>query len=473
MKISAKRSAPANTTTVRLVTGYTGKSLNGCSKDEKAYVAKLAKDEPGSIVLNRYSHQLVLVKTPPKSDGNTGLEKIRQAANGLIPALNQWQVKRLSVDGSSASEDLVYAFCEGLALGSYQFNKYFNKPKVNATTQLQVIGLPANRCKELENVVASTFFARDLVNEPVRFLNAPQLSREVKKSAKRAGYKVDVFNKSKIEALKMGGLLAVNQGSIDPPTFTIIEWKPKNKKNTKPVVLVGKGVVYDTGGLDIKTGGHMAKMKCDMAGAAAMIGTMHAIATNKIPLHVIALIPATDNRPGKNAYASGDIIKMHDGSFVEVINTDAEGRMLLADALSYAKKYKPELVIDAATLTGAAARALGPKCCAAMGNAEKELRDLEKVGMATHERISIMPFWDDYKDLLKSDIADIKHLYPGEAGAITAGKFLEHFTDYPYIHLDIAGPAMLDRADHYRTTGGTGYGVRLLYNYLKERSQKK
>lgn len=473
MKISSKRQATKNVTTVKLVTSYTGKSLAGCTKEEKAYIAKLAKKEPAQIVLNRYSHQHILVKTPVKSDGYKGIEKLRVTANGLIPAFNKWETKRLQVDGSESSETHVYAFCEGFALGSYQFNKYFNKPNINTTTQINAVGLSPTKAGELQNVVDSTCFARDLVNEPVSFLNAPQLAKEVKKSAKRAGYKVDVFNKAKIESLKMGGLLAVNQGSVDPPTFTIIEWKPKNKTNSKPIVLVGKGVVYDTGGLDIKTGGHMAKMKCDMAGSAAMIGTMHAVATNKLPLHVIALIPATDNRPGKNAYASGDVINMHDGSTVEILNTDAEGRMILADALSYAKKYKPELVIDAATLTGAAARALGPQCCAAMGNAEKELRDLEKCGFDTHERIAIMPFWEDYRDLLKSDIADLKHLHAGEGGAITAGKFLEHFTDYPYIHLDIAGPAMINSADHYRTGGGTGYGVRLLYDYLKKRSGKK
>ena len=280
----------------------------------------------------------------------------------------------------------------------------------------------------------------------------------------------EMNEKAKIKELKMGGLLAVNMGSIDPPTFTVMEWKPNKHVNEKPIILVGKGVVYDTGGLSLKpTPGSMDYMKCDMAGGAAVGSAMYAIAKLKLPLHVMALVPATDNRPDGNAYTPGDVITMMSGLKVEVLNTDAEGRMILADALSYSAKYKPELVVSVATLTGAAVRAIGTKATVAMGNADdKAFQQLDKAGAQVHERIVRLPFWDEYAEEMKSKIADLKNLGGPNAGMITAGKFLEHFTKHPYIHLDIAGPAWLDTKEDYKGQGGTGVGVRLLYNYLKK-----
>jgi leucyl aminopeptidase len=197
---------------------------------------------------------------------------------------------------------------------------------------------------------------------------------------------------------------------------------------------------------------------------------MHAIAVNKIPIYVIALVPATDNRPSGNAYAPGDVIYMHDGTSVEVLNTDAEGRLVLADALSFAKKYKPELVIDLATLTGAAAASIGHFGIVSMHEgAEKEHATLKKIGEQTHERLAEMPFWSDYDELIKSDVADIKNLGGAFGGAITAGKFLAHFADYPWIHLDIAGPTFVKEKYGYRGKGATGMGVRLLYQFIKNR----
>jgi len=235
----------------------------------------------------------------------------------------------------------------------------------------------------------------------------------------------------------MGGLLAVNKGSIDPPTFTIMTWKPEKHINKKPFVLVGKGIVYDTGGLSLKpTHDGMDYMKCDMAGAATVAGAMYAIAKAKLPLHVIALAPATDNRPDGNAYVPGDVVKMYDGSTVEVLNTDAEGRMILADALSWAKKYDPELVIDLATLTGAALAAIGKYGIVGMGNAPREVMDqLKESGDAVCERIAEFPFWDDYAEMLKSDIADLKNIGGRYAGAITAGIIPIFISILPDQHL--------------------------------------
>ena len=213
-------------------------------------------------------------------------------------------------------------------------------------------------------------------------------------------------------------------------------------------------------------------MKSDMGGAAAMAATIYGLAKLRKPLYVVVLLPATDNRPGGNAYAPGDVVTMMDGTTVEVLNTDAEGRMILADALSYAKKYNPELVIDAATLTGAAVAAIGTNASVAMGNAnQKELKNLEQSGFKTWDRVALFPFWDDYKELLKSTIADLKNLGGPYAGTITAGKFLEHFTDYPYIHIDIAGPAFTHKKESYRGIGGTGAGVRLLIDYLSQKAK--
>jgi leucyl aminopeptidase len=272
----------------------------------------------------------------------------------------------------------------------------------------------------------------------------------------------------------MGGLLAVNKGSVDPPTFTILEWKPKSPVNKKPIVLIGKGIVFDTGGLTLKpTKNSMDLMKCDMAGAAAVAATTLVLANLKIPLHLITLIPATDNRPGGNAYAPGDIIRMFDGTTVEVLNTDAEGRMALADALAYSNKYKPELVIDAATLTGSAASAIGIWASCVMGTApQAEFNKLISAGDKTADRVVQFPFWDEYEDEIKSPIADLKNVGGPEAGMITAGKFLAHFTKHPYIHIDIAGPAFLIERKNYRGLGATGAGIRLLVEFLMTKAKK-
>jgi leucyl aminopeptidase len=321
----------------------------------------------------------------------------------------------------------------------------------------------------LNNTLKAVFWARDMVNEPVSYLTATQLSKEIEILGIAAGFEVKVLEKAKIEALKMGGLLAVNKGSIDPPTFTIIEYKPKKPVNQKPIVLVGKGVVYDTGGLSLKpTASSMDLMKSDMAGAACMAGTIYAAAMNQLDVHLIGLIPATDNRPGGNAYTPGDVITMYDGTTVEVLNTDAEGRMILADALAYSNKLNPELVIDAATLTGAAVVAIGTKASCLMGNADQKVMNaLIESGIDVHERLVQLPFWDEYYDEMKSSIADLKNIGGRYAGMITAGKFLEHFVKSPYVHLDIAGPSFLEAAQDYKGKGGTGVGIRLLMNYLQ------
>lgn len=436
------------------------------TKNELNYAKSQLKEDVKLVVINRFS-QVVFVVFVEKGADYKAHQNARKSANKLVEKANELKIKELTVNSNL---EITPAFVEAMLLTNYQFLKYYSEKKVNSLQKVNLLSKITNtELEEIINVSKATNHAKDLVNEPVSFLNANQLANEAKKLSKEAGYKIEVLSKSKIEALKMGGLLAVNKGSIDPPTFSILEWKPAKAKNKKPIILVGKGVVYDTGGLSLKpTPNSMDMMKCDMGGAAAVIGALYAVSKNKLPYHVIGLIPATDNRPGGNAYAPGDVITMHNKKTVEVLNTDAEGRMILADALSYAQKYKPELVLDAATLTGAAANAIGHYGVVAMGNAdEKIMNKLKDSGNKVYERIVEFPFWDEYSEQLKSSIADMTNLGNGAGGAITAGKFLEKFTDYPYIHLDIAGPAFIKKPVDYISQGGTGVGVRLFYDFIK------
>ena len=394
-------------------------------------------------------------------------EKMRLAGSQLALKLNALNYDRVRLEGSYDTE-----IAEGAILGNYQFLRYFSDAhkRRNSLVQLEVAQSGSSEMRAIAISSMGTLFARDLVNRPVIDLTATQLAQEAREAGRRHGFSVEVLEKKQIESLKMGGLMAVNYGSPEPPTFIIMEHKPDDATNSKPIVLVGKGVVYDTGGLSLKPSNFMDTMKSDMGGAAAVLGAMSSIAEAKLPLHIIGLVPATDNRPGGNAVTPGDVITISDGTTVEVLNTDAEGRLILADALVYAKRYNPELVIDLATLTGAAARAIGRYAIVGMGNASPvEMSALQESGELTRERVVEFPFWDEYKDLLKSPIADLKNIGGAEGGAITAGKFLEHFTDYPYIHLDIAGPAFLAKRIGYQVEGGTGIGVRLLFDFLSKK----
>ena len=444
---------------------------------EKAYVKKRLAGEKKLAILNRLDH-LVCFRILEKEDTSlpTRLEQARKAGFEIHPILNDQELESVTVVNSGVDQEECVAFAEGLALTNYQFLKY-QRPKHSSLNSLKVIslldeGLGDDHVEKLGNLVDAVYLSRDLVNEPLSYLTAVQLSAEIEEMGSTAGFSVEIFNKKKIESLKMGGLLAVNKGSVDPPTFSILTWKPENAVNDHPLVLVGKGVVYDTGGLSLKpTQDSMDYMKCDMGGAAAVAGTLYAVAKNKLPVWIVGLVPATDNRPDGNAYVPGDVVKMYDGTTVEVLNTDAEGRMILADALSYAKQYNPELVIELSTLTGSAQMAIDKYGMVGMGNASREVMAyLKASGEYTSERIAEFPFWEEYKEQLKSDIADLKNIGGRFAGAITAGKFLEHFTDYPYIHLDIAGPAYIKVLFNHRGKGGSGVGVRLLYNYLLDRS---
>ena len=432
MRISKSRKIEENTHRIVLINKT--QELKGFISDpgQRSYVQKRLAGDKDWALLNQLEYMEYFVGLEKKEIPGLTLELARKAGFELHPRL-----------------------LEGLALTNYQFLKYLNpeKAKKHSLREIQVSdeGLNEDQVLKLENLVKAVYLARDLVNEPLSFLTAEQLSVEIEKMGSEAGFSVEVFNKKKIEVLKMGGLLAVNRGSVDPPTFSILTWKPEQAVNQRPIVLVGKGVVFDTGGLSLKpTQDSMDYMKCDMGGAAAVAGALYAVAKNGLPVWVVGLVPATDNRPDGNAYVPGDVVTMYDGTTVEVLNTDAEGRMLLADALSYAKQYDPELVVELSTLTGSAQAAI------------------DKYGMVGMGKF---PFWDEYKEQLKSEVADLKNIGGKYGGAITAGKFLEHFTDYPFIHLDIAGPSFNKATFKYHGKGASGVGVRILYNFLLERSK--
>ena len=439
------------------------------NEKEIEYLEKEVEKGTEIIKLYDYERYAFIINPKVEKNKNQQTENLRLIGDKLQSMLKEEELVVITLLKNEAKKGLDLA--EGLALSNYTFTEHKTDPKASKLKEIILTNVSEKEVNELQNIVDSVYLTRDLVNEPFSHLTATDLANRAKIAGENSGFTTDIFNKKKIESLKMGGLLAVNKGSIDEPTFSIMEWKPENPKNKKPLILVGKGIVYDTGGLSLKpTANSMDLMKTDMGGAGVVIGAMNAIASNKLDVHVVALVPATDNRPSGNAYAPGDVITMHDGTTVEVLNTDAEGRLVLADALSYAKKYNPDLVIDLATLTGAAAYSIGHYGIVSMHkNSEKDHSELKESGEDTHERLAEFPFWSDYDELIESEVADIKNLGGPAGGAITAGKFLSHFVDYPWIHLDIAGPTFIKSKYGYRGKGATGMGVRLLYNFVKNR----
>jgi len=442
-------------------------------KSEIDFAQTQLKAREEYVFINSYNRCTYLIRLKDGISHFKVREELRRTSYNLRKLIKGNNHTELVITSDKAYKGAVEDFAEGLLLSFYSFEKYKTKEDDDTKnfypSKLLLHGEIADTdVKWLVDLTDAVYFTRNLIKEPVNQLNATALAEEIKKTGASAGFKVEVLTKGKIEALKMGGLLAVNKGSVDPPVFCILEWHPANCLNKKPIVLVGKGIVYDTGGLNIKTGEFMTGMNGDMAGAATVTGVLYTVAKTGIPLHIIGLIPSTDNRPGGNAYTQGDIITMFNKMTVEIGNTDAEGRLILADAISYASKYSPELIIDIATLTGSAAMTFGNQAIAVMTNADRKyINLLEECGNDVYERIAELPFWDEYGELLKSDIADLRNIGGREAGAIIAGKFLERFAEFPLIHMDIAGTEMLKKDDYYRLKSGVGSGLRLLSTFLR------
>jgi len=477
MEITGQRNTRESSNRIYLINYTSDLSVSDLNDTQKRYVKDLvdSKKELTSfqrlICFNQFNSWIGVLLPDKVKKEETLVESFRLDGVQLQDWANKQKLEDLSLIDLTDQEERLYATAEGLILSNYQFLAYFSESekKSNSLQSIQLSPMGDILLSELKLITESVSRARDLINEPLSSLTAPKLADEIVKMAQKVAIEVEVFDKARIESLKMGGLIAVNRGSIDPPRFCVMKYLPEKAVNEKPLILVGKGIVFDTGGLSLKpTPNSMDLMKSDMAGAAAVIGAMYAIAALNWPVNVIGLIPATDNRPDGNAYVPGDIIQMHNGLNVEVLNTDAEGRMILADALSYAKRFDPELVIDLATLTGAAAVAIGTIGTVVMGTADDQVfQVLDQAGKSSYERVVRFPLWEEYAPLLESTCADLKNIGGRDAGAITAGKFLERFTDYPWIHMDIAGPSFMTTIDTYRGIGGSGTGVRLLLEFVR------
>lgn len=442
------------------------------TKEETDYVQKAHKDKHPLISLNRYD-KFIFIYIPEQKPTEWQLfETMRETGASVQGLATKHKIGEICIVNLSVRANAAYLLAEGIALANYQFLKYRSDAgKLASSLHSISFTQKSITLKEMQQLAITTEAvakARNLVNEPLNYLSAVQLAKEIAALGKEAGFKVTTLHKPAIEKEKMGGILAVNRGSKQPPTFTIMEYKPKKALNKKPIVLVGKGIVYDTGGLSLKpTPDSMDRMKSDMSGSAVVTATIYAASRMQLPLHVIALVPATDNRPGEEAYVPGDVITMHSGTTVEVLNTDAEGRLVLGDALHWAKQYNPELVVDFATLTGAASVAVGPHGIVCMGTASEEIKkQFHECGYRQYERLVEYPLWEEYGKKLKSDIADLKNIGDRNGGAISAGKFLEHFTNYPWMHFDIAGVSFNTSKKGYLTSGGTGYGIRMMLDFL-------
>ncbi len=380
-------------------------------------------------------------------------------------------------------EDVVEAMVEGALLGDYKFDKYRSADagtKKGKFKELRIVsadeGFQGRLKAGIETALAVTegvLLARTLTSTPPCDMSADVLAREATAIAKKFQLKATVLGRKEIELHKLHGLLAVNRGSGKEPRFIILEYNA-TRRRIPSYVLVGKGVTFDSGGLSIKPAASMEEMKMDMAGAAAVLGVMHTAAKLKLPVRLTALIPATDNMPGGDALCPGDIITYANGKSVEVLNTDAEGRLILADALIYAQRYKPDGIIDLATLTGAVVVALASHATGMMGTSDVIKAKLKEAGERTYERVWELPLYEEYDKMLKSQVADLKNIGSRWGGAITAAAFLKAFVgDTPWVHLDIAGTAMLDEATDYAPKGGSGVGVRLLTSFLRAHPASK
>ena len=408
------------------------------------------------------------------------LEKWRGAASKAGQFVRNAGMKQFAFpikkfNGHSETE-LTESFVTGLLLGVYQFNEFktLERDKIKEIEEVILLGekekeinLIGEGLRTGEIISRAVCLARDLVNGPSNQVTPTVLAERAKKIAKDDGMEIQVLEVSHAEAMGMGAFVAVAQGSQEPGKFIVLEY---NKgKGLDTIALVGKGITFDSGGISIKPSENMERMKDDMSGAAAVMATMQAASRLQLPFHLVGLMPATENLPSGKAYKPGDILRTLSGQTVEVISTDAEGRLILSDALTYSLRYQPKAIIDLATLTGACVIALGDYVIGLFGNDEFLLRRIEEASSKTGEKAWRLPLWDDYFEYLKSDAADFRNVGTRAAGAIIGAIFLSKFVGkIPWVHLDIAGPASIEKERPYIPRGGTGAGVRLLIQLLRD-----
>ena len=383
----------------------------------------------------------------------------------------------LECRGGVAPRDAGQALAEGAAQGVWQFNEMKRPPedKKPVLERMDILA-PADteevrRGQEIGAAIgAGQTLARGLQVLPGNRCTPTYVARAAEEIAARHGFGVTVLDQAAIAKEGMGALLAVARGSAEEPRFIVLEYQGAAGA---PIVLIGKGVTFDTGGISIKPAQNMEDMKYDMSGAAAVLGTFEALGRLRPRVHVVGLIPSTENMPSGTAVKPGDVVTSLSGKTIEVINTDAEGRLILCDALTYAKRFQPACALDIATLTGAVVVALGHTAAGVMGTDDALIEQVRAAGERSGERVWPLPLWDEYRDLMKSDIADIKNAGGRPAGSISAGWFLREFVDgFPWAHLDVAGTAYTDREDATRVKGPTGIGVRLFSEFILARPGK-
>ena len=409
------------------------------------------------------------------------VEKVRQGAGHAAKHVRDIGLKTatfLIPDEVPDAGNMVQAAAEAILLSLYQFNQHKTVQEDDDEKALESITFlaesePSQPTVERavhrgQTIAEGTILARDLSNQPANHLTPTQLAEKAEAVAADSGLRCEVFDKATLEEKGFRTLLAVAQGSVEEPRFIILEYTPEGE-GRDTVVLVGKGITFDTGGISLKPGKGMHEMKHDMSGAAAVLGAMKAVGQLKPDLHVIGVIAATENMPSGTAIKPGDVVTSYGGKTIEILNTDAEGRLVLADALGWTAQYNPQGVVDLATLTGAVITCLGHIAAGAMSTDSALMDKVKAAAEKTHERVWELPLWDDYDEGIKSKVADVQNIGDGTAGTIAGGAFLKKFVeDYPWVHLDIAGTAWGMKGSTYIPEGASGYGVRLLVQLVED-----
>ncbi len=421
--------------------------------------------------------RVLLLGLGPKT--GSSLEKIRQAAGSAMQLVIGKKLGQptFALPPKASSAASVQAATEGILLASYRYDRFLGEQARASRKLPKAVNLlidAAHEKQSCESAVAraqkicrAVILARDLVNAPGNIKSPVYLAEQARAAAEESLLKCKILGQKELVKEGCGALLGVAQGSEREPQLILLEHRGGGKSEA-PIVLIGKGVVFDAGGISLKPAEKMDEMKMDMAGGAAVIGTMLAAALLELPINLVGIVPTVENLPSGTAYRPGDILTSLSGQTIEVLNTDAEGRLILADALTYAKRYAPRIVIDLATLTGACIIALGHQATAILGNDQKLVQALLAAGEECGERLWQLPLWDDYDEQIKSDVADVKNTGGRPAGTITAAAFLKKFADdFHWAHLDIAGTAWRDKDLPYSPKGGTGVGVRLLVRFLQ------
>lgn len=495
MKFSTKTGAPQSLSTDALILGVFERGAQPTATAAvdtagKGLIGRLLKQgdfngKAGSTLVVRHPEGIKAARLVLVGLGNAAelthkgwAQANRAAINAVLSTTATDAVNTLS---SVALNDLSAAASvrQAVVLAgecAYRFNSFKTTPKPDAVTLKSLALLTETKATKAvsdavaqgADIVAGMNLTRDLGNLPGNICTPTYLANEAKKLAKTFGLKCLILEKAAMEKLGMHSLLAVAKGSHQPPKFIVLEYNG-GKKTEKPVVLVGKGITFDTGGISLKPAAEMDEMKYDMCGAASVLGTLRAVAGMKLPINLVVIVPTTENMPGGSATRPGDIVTSMSGQTIEILNTDAEGRLILCDALTYAERLKPAAVVDVATLTGACVVALGQVATGLLGNNDPLVNELRSAGTATMDRAWELPLWDDYQDLLKSPFADMANIGGRWGGTITAACFLSRFTKaYPWAHLDIAGTAWIQGKDK----GATGRPVPLLTRFLMARGGK-